>query len=205
MVNGMKLPPKVQVSYGGQYEVDQEQMPNIIVALIIAIGIIFVVLIWHFRDVRESLIMLASLSLCVFGAAAGIILTGIDLSLTCVLGFVSLMGVLVRNGIILFDYAHELYNKEQMTMRDSILEAAKERMRPIFLTSACASMGVVPMLLGGSSLWMPMAAVIFWGTIITMFFILAVMPVAYWRFMQDRKTTRKRGEDDEPVERTNLK
>ena len=185
MVNGMKLPPKVQVSYGGQYEVDQEQMPNIIVALIIAIGIIFVVLIWHFRDVRESLIMLASLSLCVFGAAAGIILTGIDLSLTCVLGFVSLMGVLVRNGIILFDYAHELYNKEQMTMRDSILEAAKERMRPIFLTSACASMGIVPMLLGGSSLWMPMAAVIFWGTIITMFFILAVMPVAYWRFMQD--------------------
>lgn len=78
-----------------------------------------------FPDVRESLIMLASLSLCVFGAAAGIILTGIDLSLTCVLGFVSLMGVLVRNGIILFDYAHELYNKEQMTMRDSILGRQK--------------------------------------------------------------------------------
>lgn len=184
-VKEMKLPPKVQVSYGGQYEVDQEQMPNIIIALIIAVAIIFVVLIWHFRDVRESLIMLSSLSLCIFGAAAGVLLTGIDLSLTCVLGFVSLMGVLVRNGIILFDYAHELYNKEGLSMRDSILEAAKERMRPIFLTSACASMGVVPMLLGGSSLWMPMAAVIFWGTIITMFFILAVMPVAYWRFMQD--------------------
>lgn len=184
-VKSIKLPPKVQVSYGGQYEVDQEQMPNIIIALIIAVAIIFVVLIWHFRDVRESLIMLCSLSLCVFGAAAGVLLTGIDLSLTCVLGFVSLMGVLVRNGIILFDYAHELYNKEGLSMRDSILEAAKERMRPIFLTSACASMGVVPMLLGGSSLWMPMAAVIFWGTIITMFFILAVMPVAYWRFMQD--------------------
>ena len=160
-------------------------MPNIIIALIIAIGIIFVVLIWHFRDVRESLIMLCSLSLCIFGAAAGIILTGIDLSLTCVLGFVSLMGVLVRNGIILFDYAHELHDSQGLSMRASILEAAKERMRPIFLTSACASMGVVPMLLGGSSLWMPMAAVIFWGTIITMFFILAVMPVAYWRFMQD--------------------
>ncbi len=184
-VKQIKLPPKVQVSYGGQYEVDQEQMPNIIIALIIAIGIIFVVLIWHFRDVRESLIMLCSLSLCIFGAAAGIILTGIDLSLTCVLGFVSLMGVLVRNGIILFDYAHELHDSQGLSMRASILEAAKERMRPIFLTSACASMGVVPMLLGGSSLWMPMAAVIFWGTIITMFFILAVMPVAYWRFMQD--------------------
>ena len=72
-------------------------------------------------------------------------------------------------------------------MHDSILEAAKERMRPIFLTSACASVGVVPMLLGGSSLWMPMAAVIFLGTIFTMFFILTVMPVAYWRFMEDPK------------------
>ena len=185
MVSGMNLPSNVSVSYGGQYEVDQEQMPNIISALIIAIAIIFVVLIWHFRDVRESLIMLCSLSLCVFGAAAGILMSGIDLSLTCVLGFVSLMGVLVRNGIILFDYAHELYNTKGLSMRDSILEAAKERMRPIFLTSACASMGVVPMLLGGSSLWMPMAAVIFWGTLITMFFILAVMPVAYWRFMED--------------------
>lgn len=189
MVGKIKLPADVHVSYGGQYETDQEQMPNIITALIIAIGIIFVVLIWHFRDVRESLIMLCSLSLCVFGAAAGVILTGIDLSLTCVLGFVSLMGVLVRNGIILFDYAHELYEKDNGMkddgMKASILEAAKERMRPIFLTSACASTGVVPMLLGGSSLWMPMAAVIFWGTIITMFFILAVMPVVYWRFMQD--------------------
>lgn len=184
-VSEMKLPDNIHITYGGQYEVDQEQMPNIINALIIAIAIIFVVLIWHFRDVRESIIMLCSLSLCVFGAAMGILLSGIDVSLTCVLGFVSLMGVLVRNGIILFDYAHELHVKEQLSTRDSILQAAKERMRPIFLTSACASMGVVPMLLGGSSLWMPMAAVIFWGTIITMFFILAVMPVLYWRFMED--------------------
>lgn len=184
-VGQIRMPAGVQVSYGGQYEVDQEQMPNIVNALIIAIAIIFFVLLWHFRDVRESVIMLASLSLCVFGAAAGVLLTGIDLSLTCVLGFVSLMGVLVRNGIILFDYASEVYRDERLTMREAILEAAKRRMRPIFLTSACASMGVVPMLLGGSSLWMPMAAVIFWGTLITMLFILAVMPVAYWRFMEN--------------------
>lgn len=185
MVGKMHLPDDIHVSYGGQYEVDQEQMPNIVNALIIAVAIIFFVLLWHFRNVTESLIMLFSLTLCLFGAAMGVFLSDIDLSLTCVLGFVSLMGVLVRNGIILFDYAGELYRTEHLSLRDSILEAAKRRMRPIFLTSACASMGVVPMLLGGSSLWMPMAAVIFWGTLITMFFILAIMPVAYWRFMED--------------------
>lgn len=186
-VASMHLPEGVQVSYGGQYETDTEQIPNIVAALIIAVCIIFFVLIWHFRNVRESFIMLGSLALCIFGASVGIWMTGIDVSLTCILGFVSLMGVLVRNGIILFDYAHELYNTKNMSMHDSILEAAKERMRPIFLTSACASVGVVPMLLGGSSLWMPMAAVIFLGTIFTMFFILTVMPVAYWRFMEDPK------------------
>ena len=181
----LKLPNNVDISYGGQYEVDNEQMPNIIHALLIAIAIIFFVLIWHFRDVRESFIMLASLSLCICGAAFGILLSGIDVSLTCILGFVSLMGVLVRNGIILYDYAKELYDTEGLSLHDSILVAAKRRMRPIFLTSACASTGVIPMLLGGSSLWMPMAAVVFWGTIITMFFILIVMPVIYWLFMQD--------------------
>lgn len=186
-VASMHLPEGVQVSYGGQYETDTEQIPNIVAALIIAVCIIFFVLIWHFRNVRESFIMLGSLALCIFGASVGIWMTGIDVSLTCILGFVSLMGVLVRNGIILFDYAHELYNTKGLSMHDSILQAAKERMRPIFLTSACASVGVVPMLLGGSSLWMPMAAVIFLGTIFTMFFILTVMPVAYWRFMEDPK------------------
>lgn len=185
MVEDMKLPPDVHVSYGGQYEVDQEQMPNIVNALIISICIIFFVLLWHFRNVVESLIMLCSLALCLLGAAIGVMLSGIDLSLTCVLGFVSLMGVLVRNGIILFDYASELYRTENLPMKEAILEAAKRRMRPIFLTSACASMGVVPMLMGGSSLWMPMAAVIFWGTMITMVFILTIMPVAYWLFMED--------------------
>ncbi|MDD5862764.1 MAG: efflux RND transporter permease subunit [Prevotella sp.] len=185
IVKSLKLPENIHISYGGQYETDNEQIPNIIHALLISIAIIFFVLIWHFRDVRESLIMLASLSLCICGAAFGILLSDIDVSLTCILGFVSLMGVLVRNGIILFDYAQELYHDEGLNLRDSILVAAKRRMRPIFLTSACASTGVIPMLLGGSSLWMPMAAVVFWGTIITMFFILIVMPVAYWLFMQD--------------------
>ena len=185
MVSTMHLPAGIHVNYGGQYETDMEQIPNIIHALIISIAIIFFVLLWHFRNVRESFVMLGSLSLCVFGMAMGIWMSGIDVSLTCILGFVSLMGVLVRNGIILFDYAHELYRHGYPSMHDSILQASKERMRPIFLTSACASMGVVPMLLGGSSLWMPMAAVIFLGTLITMFFILTVMPVAYWRFMPD--------------------
>ena len=65
-------------------------------------------------------------------------------------------------------------------VRDAIYTSAKRRMRPIFLTSAAAAMGVIPMIIGGSGLWKPMGAVIFWGTLITMLFILTVLPVMYW-------------------------
>ena len=72
---------------------------------------------------------------------------------------------------------------ENLSLKDAIHVAAERRMRPIFLTSAAASMGVVPMIIGGSALWVPMGAVICYGTLITMFFILTVMPVAYWKVM----------------------
>lgn len=77
-----------------------------------------------------------------------------------------------------------------MTAHQAIYHSAQRRMRPIFLTSAAASMGVIPMILGGSGLWMPMGTVIFYGTLITMVFILTVMPVCYWLMMSG--TMRKR-------------
>ena len=120
--------------------------------------------------------MLSCLSLTLFGAAVGVLVQGVDFSVTSTLGIISLMGILVRNGIIMFDYAELLRKEQHMTAHEAICHSAKRRMRPIFLTSAAASMGVIPMILGGSGLWMPMGTVIFYGTLITMVFILTVMP-----------------------------
>ena len=100
------------------------------------------------------------------------------------------MGIIVRNGIIMLDYAHEL-QAEGMSVVQSIYLSAQRRMRPIFLTSAAASMGVIPMILGGSGLWMPMGTVIFYGTLITMFFILLVIPVAYMQFFHGMENIRE--------------
>lgn len=99
--------------------------------------------------------------------------------MTCTLGIISLMGIIVRNGIIMIDYAEELRATEKLCVRDAIYHSARRRMRPIFLTSAAASMGVIPMILGKSGLWMPMGTVICYGTLITMLFLLTVLPVAY--------------------------
>ena len=119
------------------------------------------------------------MTLCVFGTAVGVLIQGVDFGMTCTLGIISLMGIIVRNGIIMIDYAEELRATEKLCVRDAIYHSARRRMRPIFLTSAAASMGVIPMILGKSGLWMPMGTVICYGTLITMLFLLTVLPVAY--------------------------
>ena len=86
--------------------------------------------------------------------------------------------------------SEELRETEKLTAHEAIYLSAKRRMRPIFLTSAAASMGVIPMILSGSGLWAPMGNVIFFGTLITMVFILTIMPIAYWLLMSG--TTKKR-------------
>ena len=159
-------------------------------ALSIAAFIIFFILLAHFRRISIALLIFVSMSLCIFGTAAGVLIQGVDFGMTSTLGIISLMGIVVRNGIIMIDYAEELREKEKMCVRDAIYHSAQRRMRPIFLTSMAASMGVIPMILGKSGLWMPMGTVICYGTIITMFFLLTVLPVSY--MMIFRGTTKKR-------------
>lgn len=184
----------VTVTYGGELEENEDQMPSIMLGLYVAIAIIFFILIWHFKRIGTAVMLLVALTLCVFGTAIGIMLHGVELGVTCILGFVSLMGILVRNGIIMIDYAEELRSEERMSVRDAIYYSAQRRMRPIFLTSAAASMGVIPMILGGSGLWMPMGIVIFYGTLITMFFILTVIPIAYWKLLNRSTEIRRKRE-----------
>ncbi len=172
----------VTVTYGGELAENEEQMPGIMAALYVAVAIIFFILVFHFKRIGTATLLLGCLTLCLFGTALGVMIQGVDLGVTCILGLVSLMGIIVRNGIIMIDYAEELRREEKMCVRDAIYHSAKRRMRPIFLTSAAASMGVIPMIIG-RGLWMPMGTVIFYGTLITMFFILTVIPVAYWKVM----------------------
>lgn len=181
-VDQLTLPAGVDVVYGGEYENTFDMLPQILKALAIAIVIIFFIILLHYKQISVSLILLVSLLLCVPGAAIGLAVMGEPISLTCTLGLISLMGILVRNAIIMIDYAEQLQGQDGYDNRMASLESAKRRMRPIFLTSAAATMGVLPMVLSGSALWKPMGCVIFFGTPLTMVFTLTVIPVALWKF-----------------------
>lgn len=179
-VEKLQLPDNVSTEVGGMAERDAEAQPQVYSGVLIAVFIIFFILLFHFKRISMALVNLSAMSLCIFGAAVGLLLTGFDVSMTCILGVVSLMGILVRNGIIMLDYAEELRKGEGMPARQAAFQAGERRMRPIFLTSAAASVGVLPMMLEGDTLWSPMASVIFFGTLISMILIATVLPVLYW-------------------------
>lgn len=177
----LDLPDGIEISYGGELQNTDEVLPQIGGALALAVVIIFIILLFHYKNIRLTLMLLFSIIFCLPGAGIGLWIDNTDFSITCTLGIISLMGILVRNVIIMIDYAEELQVTDGLSVKDAIYESARRRMRPIFLTSAAASMGVVPMVIGKSPLWAPMGVVIFWGTIITMFFILTIIPVMYWK------------------------
>ena len=190
-LNKVSLTPGVKMTLGGEYEETSEKMVQVLYGLVIAAIMIFFILLSHFHKINLALLIFTGMLLCLFSAAAGMEIMGVAFSVTCVLGLVCLMGIIVRNGIIMYDYAEELRETEKMNVHDAIWHSASRRMRPIFLTSAAASMGVVPMILGGSTLWMPMGTVIGFGAIISMFFILTVLPVGYLLVFEGKEAQRQ--------------
>ncbi|MCD1117587.1 efflux RND transporter permease subunit [Chryseobacterium turcicum] len=171
---------KVTVSYGGVKENTDETLPKIIRGLVISIAIIFFILVFHFKNPGLAGLVLASTTFSFLGAALGLWIMDMEFSITAVLGLVSLIGIIVRNGIIMYDYIEELRHKHGMPLREACLHAGERRMRPILLTSLAASMGVIPMIISKSPLWAPMGTVICFGTLISMFFILTMLPLIYW-------------------------
>ncbi len=192
-VKKIELPQGVTMSVGGQREKDLETEPQIYSGLAISIIIIFAILLFHFKDIRMSLVIMLSLLFSLLGAATGVLIMGQEVGITGILGIISLMGIIVRNGIIMIDYAEELRVDHRLSAKRAALQAAQRRMRPIFLTSAAASMGVIPMVIANTPLWGPMGVVVCFGTIVSLLFIITMIPIGYWMIFrwEDRKRTLK--------------
>ena len=183
----MDIPEGVTIDQGGTYAVSRTLMPDLMLSVLAAIGVMFLVLIIHYGKLGISLLSISMSVLCVFGAILGLWLFGLDFSVTATLGIISLVGIIVRNSIIMYDYVAELRNKELMSVRDAAFTAGIRRMRPIFLTSATTALGVVPMILAGTMLWMPMGVVICFGTLLTLPFVVTILPVAYCVAFENKK------------------
>lgn len=175
------LPNNVTISYGGLSAINKQMIPQILWSVVAALLVMFVLLLYHFGKVPLALLALSSALLCIFGAFVGLYLFQLDISITVILGIVSLIGIIVRNAIIMYEYAEELKNKQHLPAKEAAFQAGLRRMRPVFLTSATTALGVLPMILAQTSLWMPMGVVICIGTILTLPLTLTILPVLYWK------------------------
>lgn len=202
-LSSLQLPKGVKMTAGGQRENDDVNGPQIYGGLSISILIIFAILLFHLRDIRLSLLIMFSLLFSLLGAAIGVLTMHQELGMTGILGLISLMGIIVRNGIIMVDYAEELRVKHRLSAKHAALQAAQRRMRPIFLTSAAASMGVIPMVIQNTPMWGPMGVIVCFGTIIAMFFIITMIPIGYWMIF--RIEDKKRRLKDEKQRAADLK
>ena len=178
------LPEGVTIKYGGLTEVNNKMIPQILWSVVAALAVMLVLLIYHFGKLGLALLALSSSMLCIFGAFLGLWIFQLDISITAVLGIVSLIGIIVRNAIMMYEYAEDCRKYKQMTYREAAFYAGLRRMRPVFLTSATTALGVLPMILAHTSLWMPMGVVICFGTIFTLPLTVTILPVVYWKIYQ---------------------
>ncbi|MCU1235095.1 MAG: acriflavin resistance protein, partial [Candidatus Solibacter sp.] len=174
----LPLPPGYRVSYGGEYENQNDTFPEMVKALLISVIAIYLILMFQFRSVVDPFVVMAAIPLGPLGASLGLMVTHNPFGFTGFLGIVSLGGVVVRNSIILVDYTRERM-KEGVPLEEAAIEAGERRLRPIFLTTMAAAVGVTPMILSGSSMWSPLGSAIAFGLVGSMFFTLVVIPVLY--------------------------
>lgn len=179
-IGRLELPEGVRVEYGGEAEDQAEIYAPITSGMAVTIALIFVVLMFEFRSLKKSLLIMLVMPLSVLGAGVGIWITGYPFSMTAFIGLISLFGIVVRNGIIYVQYADELRRDQGYSVEAAAIAAGKRRMRPIFLTAMAAAVGVVPMILSGSSLWGPLASVLCFGLLFALVLSLIVLPVLYY-------------------------
>ena len=185
-ISKLKLPEGTSVSYGGDYEGQVEVFVPMGIALGLSIVLIFFILLFEFKKTKLSLLIMSTMLFSLPGAAIGLKLMGYPFSITAFIGITSLCGMVVRNGIILIDYARQLRNKAKIPVREAAIAAGKRRMRPIFLTSAAASVGVIPMILSRSPLWGPLGTVICFGLMFSMVLTLYILPILFSLMYSDR-------------------
>lgn len=190
IIKQMNLPQGVRAEVGGETEKNNELLPQVILGLSLSILVIFFFLLFNFRRFGITFLCIAAISLSVPGAMVGLLIANKTLGLTSLFGFVTLMGIIMRNEILIFEHADEKIS-QGWSVKEAAFDAGRRRMVPIFLTTATTAVGVIPMIVGASSFWMPVGITIFAGGIGTLILVVTVLPVVYWKLMGGSKESQR--------------
>ena len=183
MQEDILLPQGVRPEVGGEIEYGDEALPQIFGGIAIAMIIVFFFLLFNFKKYGITTICMVALGLMIPGALIGLGMMNRALGLTSIFGLITLMGMIMRNEILIFEHANDLI-KKGVPVKQAAYDAGKRRMVPIFLTTATTAVGVVPMIIAQSSFWMPVGVTIFAGGIGSLIMVVTMLPVIYWKVSQ---------------------
>jgi len=177
----VQLPPGYFVSWGGQFQLQQEANKRLAVVIPMTLLIVFLLLYSTFNSLKNSLLILLNIPLALVGGVAGLWLTEQNLSVPASVGFIALFGIALANGMVLVTYLNQLL-REGLPMRETCIRGACLRLRPVLMTASAAGLGLVPMVLShgtGSEVQRPLATVVIGGLVTSTALTLLVIPALY--------------------------
>ena len=172
-------PPGIRIELGGQYAGQQQAFRALLMVLALAAASVIGVMVLQFQSFVEPLVVLLAAPLSFVGAIGLLLITGTPLNVSSFMGLILLVGLIVKNGIILLDFARHLMRNEGMPLEQALREAARIRLRPILMTTLCTLFGLLPLALGigaGSDLQRPLALAVIGGLALSTPITLFVVP-----------------------------
>lgn len=195
----VSLPAGYSIEYGGLYESQQQSFMELGIVLLVAVLLVFMLLLFQFRSVRQASALLVAALLSLFGVLLALLLTKTQLNISSFTGAVMIVGIITENGIVLFDFYNSLRrSRPQADISELIAQAGRERLRPILMTTIGAILALFPLALGlgaGAALQKPLAIAVIGGLCVSVFFTLLVAPVLYVSLERYRPSRHDDGEE----------
>lgn len=196
LLNDIRLPIGTNMQFGGQGEEMERSYSSLLMALALAVFLVYLVMASQFESLLHPFIILLSIPLAGIGAVIALVLTGTELSVVVFLGLIMLAGIVVNNAIVLIDKINQL-RTTGIDKLSAIIQAGESRLRPILMTTLTTTLGMIPLAIGigeGTEIRAPMAITVIGGLLVSTLLTLVVIPVMYQ--LLDRKDYSKKVELD---------
>jgi HAE1 family hydrophobic/amphiphilic exporter-1 len=180
-INHMDIPPDVNIQMGGAVEDMQESMMDLTLLLILSLILTYLVMASQFESLKMPFIIMFSIPFAFTGVILAHLATGVTMSVISMVGGVMLIGIVVKNAIVLVDYIN-LTRARGLELRESIIVSGQSRLRPVLMTSLTTILGMLPLALSkgsGSEIWSPMGIAVIGGLIFSTVVTLIIVPVVY--------------------------
>ena len=191
IAENVKLPNGYRLIWAGEFEELEQAQARLAIVVPISIAIILVLLYILFNSLKDSLLALSGIPFAITGGVIGLLVSGLDFSISGAIGFISLFGVSVMNGILVITYYHQVRAGSTVSAKAAMFRAASQRMRPMLMTALSACIGLLPAAIStgiGSQVQRPLATVVVSGMLIGPILLLVVVPAFGLLFLSDTPT-----------------